>query len=124
MIEASTKLKPWRASIRDAVLSTFVATGDDSSFTEPVIVRATFYLPRPKSVKRLWPSVAPDLDKLCRSLGDALSIDTKVLADDSLIVKWHAVKVYADDHDAGVRVAIRTVSLADQDKDFLNITLV
>jgi Holliday junction resolvase RusA-like endonuclease len=110
MIEASD-VKPWRKAIASAVFSTWVATGDDRSFTEPVIVWATFYLPKPKSVKRLLPSVAPDLDKLCRALGDALSIDSQALTDDALIVKWHASKLYAaNPEDAGVRVAIKTAT--------------
>lgn len=112
MVEASD-VKPWRKAIAHAVFTAFTATGDERPFTEPVEVWATFFLPRPKSVKRLLPSVPPDLDKLCRALGDALSIDCQALADDSLIVKWHASKVYADDHDAGVRVAIKTIALVE-----------
>lgn len=110
LFEASKKLKPWRSAVADAVFRAFVASGDDSQFVDPVIVYATFYLPRPKSVKRALPSVPPDTDKLCRALGDALEQDARVLASDSLIVKWVATKVYADDHDAGVRVGIRVVS--------------
>lgn len=113
LVEASKKLKPWRAAVADAVFRTFVATSDESQFTEPVIVYATFYLPRPKSVKRLLPSVPPDLDKLQRALGDALSIDAKVLADDSLIVQWVSTKLYSDAHNAGVRVAVK-VATADE----------
>lgn len=100
-------MKPWRAAIARAVNQAFVETGDSSSFTEPVEVTAVFYLPRPKTVKRLWPSVAPDLDKLCRALGDALSVDSPALADDSLIVRWHATKAYAaTPEQAGVQVSI------------------
>jgi crossover junction endodeoxyribonuclease RusA len=107
MIEASD-VKPWRKTIASAVFSAWVATGDERPFTEPVVVWATFYLPKPRTVKRLLPSVPPDLDKLCRALGDALSIDSNALSDDSLIVKWHASKLYADNpQDAGVRVAIK-----------------
>lgn len=109
MVEASD-VKPWRKAITEAVYRAWVATGDERQFTEPVVVWATFFLPRPKSVKRLLPSVPPDLDKLCRALGDALSVDSKALADDSLIVKWVASKVYAEPHDAGVRVAIKVAT--------------
>ncbi len=117
LVEASKKLKPWRAAVADAVFRAFVATGDESQFTEPVEVTATFYLPRPRTVKRLLPSVPPDLDKLQRSLGDALSVDAKVLADDSLIVKWNASKLYAENlNDTGVRVAIRTIAVAEASK--------
>lgn len=116
LVEASKKLKPWRAAVADAVFRTFVATGDESQFTEPVVVRATFYLPRKATVKRLLPSVPPDLDKLQRSLGDALSIDAKVIKDDSLIVRWETSKVYADHQDAGVRVAVRTATKEELDR--------
>ncbi len=121
MVEASD-VKPWRRAIASAVESAFVASGDHSPFTEPVVVYATFFLPRPKSVKRLFPSVAPDLDKLQRALGDALSVDCKALADDALIVKWHTAKLYADSQDAGVRVAIRTIEFDNaQNNDLVNI---
>lgn len=110
-VEASD-VKPWRKAIAEAVRRAYVATGDDSQFTEPVVVWATFYLPRPKSVKREHPSVAPDLDKLQRALGDALSVDIDCLADDALIIKWHSTKVYADLHEPGVKVAIKTAKLA------------
>ena len=112
LIEASD-VKPWRKAIAEAVFRAYLATGDERPFTEPVVVWATFFLPRPKSVKRLLPSVPPDLDKLQRALGDALSIDCQALKDASLIVRWHTSKVYADNHDAGVRVAIKTVTLAE-----------
>jgi len=105
-VEASD-VKPWRKAIAEAVFRAFVATGDERAFTQPVVVYATFFLPRPKSVKRLLPTVPPDLDKLCRALGDGMSVDSSALADDSLIVKWVAAKVYADSREAGVRVAVK-----------------
>jgi crossover junction endodeoxyribonuclease RusA len=115
LIEASD-VKPWRRSIAEAVSLAFEASGDDSQFTEAVVVTATFYLPKPKTVKRLLPSVAPDLDKLQRALGDALSIDSPALTDDSLIVRWHAKKLYAETPDkAGVMVAIQTIQHADRE---------
>jgi crossover junction endodeoxyribonuclease RusA len=114
LVEASKELKPWRTAVANAVFRAWMETGDDRQFTGPVEVRATFYLPRPKTVKRLLPSVPPDLDKLCRSLGDALSIDCRALADDSLIVKWDVTKLYAEDpRDVGVRVSIRSVEAAE-----------
>lgn len=115
-VEASD-VKPWRRAIAEAVRGAWEASGDDRPFTEPVVVWATFFMPRPKSVKRLLPSVAPDLDKLCRALGDAMSVDCQAIEDDALIVRWHVSKVYADDHEAGVRVAIKTVVLADTENN-------
>lgn len=113
VVESSKKLKPWRKAIAEAVFRAITATGDDRSFSTPVVVYATFFIPRPKSVKRLLPSVPPDLDKLCRALGDALSIDSAIVDNDSLIVRWVASKVYADDHDAGVRVGIRVATVEE-----------
>jgi len=112
LVEASKDLKPWRAAIAHEVFRTWTKTGDERPFTDPVVIRATFILPKPKTVKRLLPSVPPDLDKLQRALGDALSIDSQALIDDSFIVGWRSTKIYAPDPaDAGVRVSIRAVDL-------------
>lgn len=122
-IEASSKLKPWRSAVADAVFFEMVKSGDERPFTEPVVVTATFYLPKPKTVKRLWPSIAPDLDKLCRSLGDGMSVDSGLLADDSLIVAWHATKLYSDRENAGCRVTIRLATAEDmKDNAFITPT--
>ena len=116
MIEVSKKVGPWRAAVNEAVSRAWIATADSSSFTDPVEIRATFYLPRPKTVKRLLPSVPPDLDKLERGLFDALTL-AGAWSDDSLVVRSQAAKLYADKiQDAGVRVSIRTIELADQQK--------
>lgn len=124
MVESSKKVAPFREAVAEAVSRALVATGDDSQFTTAVVVWATFYLPRPKTVKRLLPTVPPDLDKLQRSLGDALSINCQILADDSLIVRWHSSKLYADKPgDIGVRVAIKTVELADTPENNVLATL-
>jgi Holliday junction resolvase RusA-like endonuclease len=109
MIEASD-VKPWRKAIANAVFEAWLRSGDDRAFTGPVVVWATFFMPRPKSVKRFLPTVSPDLDKLQRALGDALSIDSKALTDDAIIVKWHSAKVYADSHEPGVIVAIKALN--------------
>ena len=116
LVEASKDLKPWRAAIAAAVFKTWILTGDERPFTDPVVIKATFILPKPKTVKRLLPTVPPDLDKLQRALGDALSIDSQALVDDSFIVGWRSNKIYASDPaDAGVRVSIRAVDLSKTD---------
>ena len=115
-IEASD-VKPWRKAIANAVFEEWIRSGDDRPFTEPVVIRAVFFMPRPKTVRRLWPAVMPDLDKLCRALGDGLSVDSNALADDSLIVAWDAVKVYASSPDeVGVRVTVRLATEVDLDR--------
>jgi crossover junction endodeoxyribonuclease RusA len=64
-------------------------------FAGPVALAVTFYLPRPKTLPRYVSHHVrlPDLDKLLRCIGDAL---TGVLFDDDKqIVDVHARKVYA-----------------------------
>lgn len=110
-VESSKKVAPWREAVAKAVS----LLGEWEQFTNPVEVTATFYLRRPPSVKRALPSVAPDLDKLQRSLGDGLSINARndegvtFLADDSLIVKWNTKKYYADTNPMGADVTITEV---------------
>lgn len=108
MIEASKKVAPFREAIGWAVDRLYAETGDDSKFTQPVVVTATFILPRPKTVKRLWPSKSPDLDKLCRSLNDGLSLERygQLIEDDGLIVQMHAEKIYGTEQEMGVLVGI------------------
>ena len=94
-------LKPWRAHVRQAAEA---ALDGRTGFTEATFLLVDFYLPRPKSVFRLRPTVAPDLDKLVRAIGDALT-DSGVLKDDSLVVSLRANKYYADDK-PGVRIVV------------------
>lgn len=72
-----------------------------------VAVEYTFFLPRPKTLPRgRWvPSVRPDLDKLERAVGDAL---TGVLyEDDSQIVRATTAKRYVHElGDPGVLITV------------------
>ena len=51
----------------------------------PVKISITFFMPRPKTVKRELPSVAPDLDKLIRAVLDGLT--GVAYADDGQVVQ-------------------------------------
>ena len=53
-------------------------------------------IPKPPTVKRLAVTVPPDLDKLQRAVGDALSINAGLIKDDAQIIEWHARKEYGD----------------------------
>lgn len=114
-IEASKKLEPFRNAIGQAVKDYFEAHPEAVTFTDPVEVEATFVLPKPKTVKRPWPSVAPDLDKLQRALGDSVSLEKycgqPLIQDDSLIVTWHAQKVYGPPEEIGVYFTVREIEL-------------
>jgi crossover junction endodeoxyribonuclease RusA len=97
----SKALLAWRKLVSSHVRSVTTATIDG-----PVMIDVVFSLAKPKTAKRDYPTVAPDLDKLCRAIGDALSVDCDLLKDDAQVVSWRADKIY------GVPgVLIRVISL-------------
>lgn len=91
---SNPKLRGWRHLVADAA-GRAVADAGVAVMDGPVRVVAEFYLPRPKSLgKKPAPHVkSPDLDKLQRSVGDAMS--GVVFRDDSQIVGWKVSKFYA-----------------------------
>lgn len=95
MVETSNKVTPWRSDVITACRHI-----DQEPLTGPVICRMIFSMPRPASVKRAkrpYPSIAPDLSKLCRATEDALQA-AGVLRDDALIVEYtRLAKVYVDE---------------------------
>lgn len=78
----------------------------------PVHLRVNFYLPRPKSLpKKVTVHLKkPDLDKLVRSVKDALS--RVVWRDDSQVIELMATKSYAVDDVPRVRITV--VPIADR----------
>ena len=107
-VEASKKLEPWRQAVAQAVHQMMQDTGDDSQFTEACQVEVTFILPKPKSVKRLLPTVSPDADKLARSLGDSISLPkySQLIQDDALICRWEIRKIYGTPETMGCSVVV------------------
>ena len=112
-IEANKNLAPWRA---DAIACLQAEWGVCGPITEPVSVDVVFDFARPAShygtgrnagvLKDSAPSgkaTAPDLDKLCRALGDALT-KAGVLRDDALIAEWVARKQWATKPSAWLRI--------------------
>ncbi len=94
MVEASKHLPAWRNDVILAVKKLFYETEDVAKFVQPVKVRMTFYIERPKQPKwRIYPGGKPDLDHYIRGCADALVIGG-LLQDDSLIVKIQAEKVW------------------------------
>ena len=105
------ELDQWRIKVAHAAQEAARDAFWEPCYDGPVEVWAEFRLPRPKSAPkaRKHAQTKPDLDKLQRAVGDALAPYKRpgVLRDDSRIVCWHAVKLYADDtHPAGVTVRV------------------
>lgn len=111
IVESSPKLPAWRKAVSDAVIQGMKDSGDDSKFEGAVKVVAVFYVTRKPSVKREFPTVPPDVDKLCRSLLDGITARSKsgqilgVWQDDSQVVRLEVSKLYAVGQ-SGVAVTI------------------
>lgn len=92
------KLRTWRQAVNLTAVATARAHNVELPYDCPVHIDYQFRLKRPASVKRPYPSVPPDIDKLERAVNDALSpkTGTKVLQDDSRIVRTCKSKQYAD----------------------------
>lgn len=95
-------LKPWRAVVRAEAVK---ALDGRAGFEGAVYVLLDFYMPRPKTVSRLRPSVKPDIDKLTRAILDALT-DSGVVKDDGQVVSLSVEKWYALDGPARVDVKV------------------
>lgn len=93
IVEANKKLPNWRRVVRDSLEAANVAC---EHIPAPVSLEVIFFLPRPKTVQRLFPHTKPDLDKLIRAINDSAT-DAGVIKDDSQIVEIVANKVYADE---------------------------
>ena len=102
MVEDATRLKPWREALINAALNAL----PQEVFFGVVMVEILFSFPRPKShfgtgrnAEILKPSSphlkasAPDIDKLCRAVLDAL-VHAGTLRDDALVATLVATKRY------------------------------
>jgi Holliday junction resolvase RusA-like endonuclease len=97
-------LMRWRTDVRTAI-QVHVPQLQNALLRGPIAVRVVFAMTKPPSVpkRRLFPTVAPDCDKLMRAVGDAL--EHTVIHTDAQIVHWDAWKVYTDGR-AEARIAI------------------
>lgn len=104
----------WRGQVTEGVR----AEGEErrwEPFTGPVVLMATFYLARPKGhtgKRGLLPSApalpgkAPDLDKLVRLVGDAITDAGCLWIDDGQVTSSTARKFYADGRPPGVVIQV------------------
>lgn len=100
LVEAQgAKLKIWREEVKLAAASHF-----SEPLAGPIKLEVTFWMPRPKTVKRDLPTVPPDADKLLRGVNDALS--GTAFIDDAQVVDCLLLKRYADERMPGATVRI------------------
>ena len=124
-IESSKFLPAWRSAVREAAENAVTIAGW-TRVTGQVELEVMFYLDRPSSVstvKRPYPTVPPDLDKLLRAVGDSCS--GVIYDDDSQIIRMLAWKTYADAREPGAFIRVNELSQFDneafQSFDFLDL---
>ena len=124
-VESSKFLPAWRKAVRVAAEEAVTASMW-ARVSGPVELEVMFYLDRPSSIsktQRPQPTVAPDLDKLVRGVGDALT--GVVYDDDSQVIRCLAWKVYADTRVPGAFIRVNELSQFDNEAfhslDFLDL---
>jgi crossover junction endodeoxyribonuclease RusA len=103
LVEANKDLPAWREHMKKAFELKCMEL--DSRFETAISVSLTFWLKRPKSVKRQYAIGTYDIDKLTRSCLDSLQ-SAGVIANDNLVVDLVVRKNYDDLHESGVLVNV------------------
>jgi crossover junction endodeoxyribonuclease RusA len=103
LVEANKDLPAWREHMKKALELKFMEL--DSRFETAISVSLTFWLKRPKTVKRQYAIGTYDIDKLTRSCLDSLQ-SAGVIANDNLVVDLVVRKNYDDLHESGVLVTV------------------
>ena len=93
-------LASWRSAIALAARKAGAFPSRD-----PITITMTFIIARPKTVKRLEPTVPPDLDKFVRAVLDALT--AIAYTDDSQVVELYAKKMYGLTPGVKIQIAPR-----------------
>lgn len=96
-------LKAWRDAVANAARAALSVAEIDDPAEGALAVAIEFVFARPKSVKRALPYVAPDIDKLARSVLDALTT-ASVWKDDGQVTTISARKIYGPA--PGARVSV------------------
>ena len=103
LVEANKDLPAWREHMTQMLQ--LKQLEETQPFTTAVNVALTFWLERPKSVKRQYPTGTYDIDKLTRAVLDSVT-KAGVWRDDSDVVDLTVRKTYADNHAPGVLITI------------------
>jgi len=103
LVEAQKQLPAWRDHMTRML--ELKQLEQPIAFTTATNVALTFWLPRPKSVKRQFATGTYDIDKLTRAVLDSIT-KAGVWRDDSDVVDLTVRKTYDDLHPAGVLISI------------------
>jgi len=103
LVEAQKQLPAWREHMTRMLQ--LKQLEEPQPFSTAVNVALTFWLPRPKSVKRQYATGTYDIDKLTRAVLDSIT-KAGVWRDDSDVVDLTVRKTYADLHEPGVLISI------------------
>lgn len=104
LTSANSKMKPWRQEVALTAIQNWNAPPSD----KPIKLALTFILTRKKSVKRTYPTVKPDIDKLTRAIMDALT--GVVYVDDGQVVMVVSEKQYSYVSPPQVKIQVLEVS--------------
>lgn len=116
--EANKNTAPWREAVASKAVEAMLEQGV-GQLVGPLRVECRFYFPRPKghfkadgTIKASAPvfkESMPDLDKLERALGDAMS--KVVYHDDARIAWWDVRKLYTDEDHPFPGVVLQVLEL-------------
>lgn len=100
-----SELAAWRSAVALAARHKGARPSPD-----PIYIHLKFFLPKPRTVKRVYPTVSPDLDKLIRAVLDGLTAIAYI--DDAQVVSIVAEKAYGER--IGVDIALGSRSASEQ----------
>jgi Holliday junction resolvase RusA-like endonuclease len=108
--ESAKGLKAWRKTVKEAAEAACLASDEwDSGYDGPISLGPVLFVFPTIQAKRHWKTSAPDLDKLLRAIGDAMT-DAKVYVDDSRIVCYDSVqKIHGTE--PGVLITVKTIGV-------------
>ena len=90
--DVNSRLNRWQELINDQLKTVAKAERWATPLAGPVELEVTFYLPKPKTVKRKYPYVKTKLDMLLRSV--LFGVAPQIVGKQEQIVKISASKLY------------------------------
>ena len=101
-VPANSKYKNFHKAIQRTIAKLGVAPC--KPIESAVLLNLRFFIRRRKTVKREYPTTAPDIDKFCRTVLDALT--GIIYKDDAQVVSLDATKEYAPNGLEGVEITV------------------